>query len=290
MPNFLNGANGSNVYQYNLGSGDTIITETGSGNDVDTLVLSGAGLTAANIIVSRSGTSNQLKITFKNIPGSIVLEDQLYGNYGIERLIFSDGTVWNESQLWESYLNLAADTDDRLDGDVGNNSLIGGKGNDVMDGGSGSDTYTYRLGDGDDTLADTGSSNDVDHLVFSGAGLTAANAVVTRIGTTNNLKITFKNIAGSIVLKDQLYSNYGVEKITFGDGTVWNESQLWESYLNLAADTDDRLDGTIGNNSLIGGKGNDVMDGGSGSDTYTYRLGDGNDTIADTGFSNDVDH
>lgn len=86
-----------------------------------------------------------------------------------------------------------------------------------------------------DTLYDASNDN-TDQLLFSGTGLTAANAIVTRIGTTNNLQITFQGIAGSILLVDQIenyyYPNRGVESITFSDGTVWNENQLWNAYMN----------------------------------------------------------
>ncbi|MDZ8262329.1 calcium-binding protein [Nostoc sp. ChiQUE01b] len=44
-------------------------------------------------------------------------------------------------------------------------------------------------------------------------------------------------ITGSVILKEQVYStyNYGVEKITFSNGTIWNEAQLRNAYLTLGA-------------------------------------------------------
>jgi Ca2+-binding RTX toxin-like protein len=160
MPNFLNGANGSNIYQYKLGDGESILTDTGYENDVDQLVFSGTGLTAANAIVTRVGTTKDLKITFKNIPGSLLLKNQIATGYesnaGIERITFSDGSSWNETQLWNAYLGAGAATDDQLDGSIGDHILVGGKGNDTLDGGEGRDLYRYQLGDGDDVIADTG--------------------------------------------------------------------------------------------------------------------------------------
>jgi Ca2+-binding RTX toxin-like protein len=114
------------------------------------------------------------------------------------------------------------------------------------------------------------SYDDNDQLIFSGTGLTSTNVVVTHVGTTDDLKITFTNIAGSIVLKDQLFASYGLEQITFSDGITWNESQLWNSYLTLGSDTDDALWGTSANDTLFGGKGNDVMTGNAGADSFVF--------------------
>jgi Ca2+-binding RTX toxin-like protein len=155
----------------------------------------------------------------------------------VESITFSDGVVWNENQLWNAYLTLGPDTSDRLDGNSGNNTLVGGKGNDTLNGWDGADTYRYQLGDGNDSLNDASNDSSIDQLIFSGTGLTAANLVVTRVSNTNNLQLTFKGITGSLLLVDQIenyyYPNRGIESITFSDGTMWNENQLWNAYLSL---------------------------------------------------------
>jgi trimeric autotransporter adhesin len=51
---------------------------------------------------------------------------------------------------------LGSQGDDTLYGDSGNDILLGGKGNDVLDGGTGNDLYRYNLGDGADTIVDSG--------------------------------------------------------------------------------------------------------------------------------------
>ena len=117
----------------------------------------------------------------------------------------------------------------------GNDILNGGLGNDYLDGGNGADIYCFQLGDGNDTLNDSSSDNSIDQLIFSGVGLTASNIIVTRIGTSSDLKISFRgNTADSIILKDQIYNSvaadYGIEQIQFSDGVIWTEQQLWNSY------------------------------------------------------------
>jgi acyl dehydratase len=53
---------------------------------IDQLVFSGTGLTAAHAVV----------ILTNQVYGSIS------GNYGIERIRFSNGVTWNETQLWNA--------------------------------------------------------------------------------------------------------------------------------------------------------------------------------------------
>jgi hypothetical protein len=69
----------------------------------------------------------------------------------------------------------------------------------------------------------------VDKLIFSGTGLTSTNAIVTRVGSSSDLKISFGGITDSVTLKNQVYSssaNYGVESIEFSNGVTWTEAQL----------------------------------------------------------------
>ncbi|MEB3293606.1 MAG: calcium-binding protein [Synechococcales bacterium] len=278
---YLDGAVGADIYRYQLGDGNDTLYDSSADNGIDQLIFSGTGLTANNAIVTRLGESDHLQIAFKDIDGSIQLRYQLYSsnqsNYGIESITFSDGIVWNEVQLWNAYLGLGADTNDKLEGTTENDILVGGKGNDYLDGKWGADIYRYQLGDGNDTLYDSSADNGIDQLIFSGAGLTANNAIVTRLGESDHLQIAFKDTSGSIQLRYQLYisnqSNYGIESITFSDGIVWNEVQLWNAYLGLGADTNDKLEGTTENDTLVGGKGHDLLTGRGGADRFVFDSG-----------------
>jgi hypothetical protein len=69
----------------------------------------------------------------------------------------------------------------------------------------------------------------VDKLIFSGTGLTSTNAIVTRLGSSSDLKISFAGIDDSVILKRQVFSpsaNYGAESIQFSNGVTWTETQL----------------------------------------------------------------
>jgi Ca2+-binding RTX toxin-like protein len=229
----LRGGEGADTYLFQLGDGGDTIYD--GGVEGDTLIFSGTGLTSTNAIVTRLGDSSDLQIGFRGLSDSVVLKDQVYpysGSYGVDSVKFSNGVTWTEAQLWNAYLTQGAESDDKLVGKDTNNTLRGGLGNDYLDGGLGADAYLFSLGDGGDILADTGYDSAIDSLVFSGTGLTSTNVSVTRLGTSNDLQISFgTGLSDSIVLKDQLYGgivgNYGVETIKFSNGVTWNESQLW---------------------------------------------------------------
>ena len=117
---------------------------------------------------------------------------------------------------------------DTLVGTLESDSLSGLAGNDYLNGGAGADTYLFNLGDGQDTLDDTSNDTSVDQLIFSGTGLTSTNAIVTRLGSSSDLKISFGGIADSVILKNQVSSfstNRGVESIQFSNGVTWTEAQ-----------------------------------------------------------------
>jgi Ca2+-binding RTX toxin-like protein len=322
----LDGGTGADIYYFNRGDGQDILADTGTDStSIDQLIFSGNGLTSTNVVVVRVGNTDNLRISFRDsITNSVLLKDQLYSSsaqaYGIEIIKFSNNVTWTEEQLFAAYLTTAAASNDRLEGTAIANILIGGAGNDYLDGKNGADIYQFRLGDGQDILADTSTDVSVDKLEFSGAGLTSANAIVTRIGNTDDLLISFRGgIANSsnrstrklvsdvsivdrilrrspdlkgdfgrtldsVVLKDQVYSvvgNYGVESIKFSDNVIWTEEQLWNSYLTTGAASNDRLEGTDNPNTIIGGLGSDYLNGRRGADTYRFNLGDGQDIIAD---------
>ena len=293
----LDGALGADTYLFQQGDGGDTIKDLGYDNVIDTLIFSGSGLTSTNAIVTRLGISDDLQITFAGLSDAVLLKDQVYGgigyNYGVERVQFSNGVTWNEAQLWNAYLTQGAASDDRLLGTDAAETLKGGLGYDILDGGLGADIYLFQQGDGGDTIKDSGYDSVIDTLTFSGSGLTSTNAIVTRLGTSDDLQIGFVGLSDSVMLKDQIYGgigyNYGIERVQFSNGVSWNEAQLWNAYLTQGEASDDYLRGTDVADILKGGRGNDFLDGKYGADTYLFQLGDGGDTISDTGYDNVID-
>lgn len=246
-----------------------------------------------------------------------------------------------------------ASTGDTIFGLAGNDSLTGLAGNDVLDGGAG---YDYLDGgNGNDLLIDGefmsgGAGNDTYRLTGWTPGvtvLTVAEVVDasesfdtlelppgmrpddidvragynTSTGGSDDLVLTEKS-TGRLVILPLYFSSpandYKVERIVFGDGTVWSVADVfarcatsqmtasndtiigyrWNDVLDgLAGDDyingkrgDDRLNGgagadriygDIGNDTLDGGSGTDQLDAGSGNDTYLFGRGRGSDTIVE---------
>jgi Ca2+-binding RTX toxin-like protein len=317
----LEGNGGSETYHYAYGDGDDVIYDYERDTWATDTLAFGAGITAADLKFSRVATDwNRIKITFANQPGSILIEGQFWGDGGIEKFTFADGTVWTEAQMAARYVldqqtagndtitgSYYADTingltgDDHLMGHDGNDTITGGAGNDRLEGNGGSDTYHYAAGDGDDVIFDSERDTWATDTLAFGAGITAADLKFSRVPTdSNRIKISFVNQPGSILIEGQYWGDAGIERVTFADGTVWTEAQMSARYVldqqTAGADTifgsglgdaieglagDDTIYGYGGNDTIAGGLGNDRLEGGVNTDTYRYDLGDGDDYLFD---------
>ncbi|MDD5297126.1 MAG: calcium-binding protein [Rhodocyclaceae bacterium] len=172
----LRGTAYGDSYEFGLGDGQDIIQETGSAGYSDILKF-GAGITAANVAVSRSGTD----LVFTIVGGTDkVTAQNWYGSSGnqLEQIQFADGTVWSGAAVHAQGLALSGTAgndvmngvdafgdnlkglsgNDTLNGLGGDDTLDGGDGNDVLDGGHGADTLIG--GAGDDVLGGAYGSAD----------------------------------------------------------------------------------------------------------------------------------
>ncbi|MBU4337886.1 MAG: putative Ig domain-containing protein, partial [Actinobacteria bacterium] len=203
----------------------------------------------------------------------LVVDDWFYSDYredapfyegwGIERVEFSNGTVWDKATLralvpppyptngddW-LYGSLSADKLDALEGNdvvygfAGNDFLNGGAGNDTLNGGIGDDYLDGGVGDdslyggvGDDILIG-GEGND---YLAGGSG---------------------NNVLDGGEGNDSLMGGYGNNILNGGGG-------------------DDYLLGEAGDEILSGGTGNDILQGWTGNDVYLFGRGFGEDVVAE---------
>lgn len=301
----LEGGEGDDVYVYAAGDGDDVLSEYtyywGSYNELHL----GAGLTTAEVGLSRSADGNDLILTFSQAGGSITLDNQFSGGreWGVDLVKFADGTQWDMATLNAAFFatqgtaagetingSVYADTingrggNDVLQGVQGNDTLIGGTGNDRLVGAEGDDIFLYNAGDGDDVINDyVGWYGSFDTLIF-GAGISAGDIIASRVTSdTSHLRITFKNQAGSILIENQTWGDAGIERFEFSDGTVLDEASM-NALLRGAtngADTinaptaggevwalegDDTVIGSSVADALFGQAGNDILAGGLGDD------------------------
>jgi beta-glucanase (GH16 family) len=241
-----------------------------------------------------------------------------------------DGTTHNLTLIGSAAINGTGNAlDNTLTGNVANNALAGGTGSDTLIGHGGNDTYIFNLGDGHDTIVNglTNGSGASGTLAF-GAGIDAshlwrvisgADLVFQVLGTSDRITITDwylngNNQLGQITLADgshistaaisQLAYDQAIYQQThagFDPATAtvapadalakinadWGISSNGINTINgtggndslVGGTADDTINAGLGNDTLDGKGGNDTLNGGGGNDTYNFGLGYGHDTI-----------
>jgi Ca2+-binding RTX toxin-like protein len=279
---------GSDTYVYRKGDGNDIILDKGAGSsDVDLLKF--PDLSASEVELARNG--DDLLVHVLDTNSYILVRDQ-FGSVatdGIERIEFKDNISLDRSEItaaaWyrgsegRDSINLVSESD--------NKTFFLGTGNDTLTSGNGSDTVIYRLGDGSDVIADTGTPTaDIDTLQLK--NVSVSDVRLTR-GAGYDLTVGFTSNSDAITVKDQFYGTTlrGFEQIRFDDGTVWNSADIrfWSHegsifYTGLAAN--DTIVGSHLDQNLSGGDGNDFIDGKAGSDLIFGDAGDDRLSISTT--------
>ncbi len=301
--------NGSDTYVWARGDGNDTINDWGQSLlETDTLELT--NVTSAEVMLSYSAAAGaDLLVTI--VPtGEVIRIDERYQNaafgYGIERIVFSDGVIWNLDELLrqarvngDGLANTLTGSvyQDNLFGLAGNDTLVGGQGSDRLVGGlgadvlwgdangaasatSGGDTYVWAKGDGNDTINDWGQSlTEVDTLeltdvISTDVALSFSNAAGA------DLLVTILS-TGEVIRIDERYQNatlgYGVERIRFSDGVSWSLDDILARARFTGDANANTLTGTAYRDNLVGLAGNDTLTGAAGDDYLTG--GQGNDVL-----------
>ncbi|PTQ88478.1 Ca2+-binding RTX toxin-like protein [Nitrosomonas nitrosa] len=195
--------------------------------------------------------------------------DYLYGVNGNDVLEGGDGT-------------------DMLFGGAGDDVLRGGAGtNDYLTGDAGSDTYLFAAGDGHTAINNYDSATDSYDVLRFLEGVHPDDVTVTR--DSYNLYLTLQSTAEKITVAHYFYqdaaSAYVLDAIEFSDGTTWDIETVKQKVLQgtlgqdnlIGFSTNDTIDGLAGNDTLNGGEGDDTLLGGAGND-YLYGV-NGNDVL-----------
>lgn len=197
---------------------------------------------------------------------------------------------------------------DHLIGGAGTDTLYGGDGNDIIEGGTdadtlqgelGDDSYVWSVGDGNDTINESGG---IDQLVIHGVMESELRFVVQYPYNLNIVIDTETIVISQQIASDftgnSYYDTYQVESLLLDDGTVidllnnmtFTGTSAGEYLYGTKTDNalygldgTDYLYASDGNDTLYGGVGADNLNGELGNDTYVWSIGDGNDTITDTG-------
>ncbi|MAE02652.1 MAG: hypothetical protein CMK25_00135 [Porticoccaceae bacterium] len=218
----------------------------GGGANSDTLT----GDSNANVIIGAGGND-----TLAGGAGNDII-------YGDSHLGDSSGTVYGirSYNLTEGNDMLSGgDGDDVLYGDDGDDTLDGGAGADILTGGSGNDVFIVTSTSGGSTISAgdviTDFSDGIDSIGFD-TSLAFGNLTIEKNGSN----VVIRNGANYLAT----LSGLSQTDLTAVDFQSTSTSAL-------------TINGTSGNDSLVGGAGNDVFNGGADSDTLIGW--GGNDTF-----------
>ncbi|HAE49194.1 MAG TPA: hypothetical protein DCK97_17390, partial [Tistrella mobilis] len=191
---FMNGLGGADTYLYGAGDGNDRIYDYGSSSQIDTLQL-GADITADDVDFRRSLTdSDDVTLSFDG-GGAILLDEQMSSSsyYGIERMVFADGTIWTMSSV-EGRIRRGGNGNDTITGGTDRDWITGEGGNDTLDGGAGDDRIHGDAGQdritggaGDDILS--GGDGSDSFVIAAGAGATRIRDFVAGAGTDDLIEL-----------------------------------------------------------------------------------------------------
>jgi trimeric autotransporter adhesin len=238
--------------------------------------------------------------------GGFNTDDTIFGGAGNDILSgmagsdILDGGTGNDLLSGDSGndILIGGDGDDGLLGGLGNDDYTGGKGNDTISdyATSSADIYRYSLGDGSDSIIDSGG---IDEIRLE-SGITPLTVTVRHDSDKGGFALQFEDggsllILGTVdatgrVAGDQ--DQNSIEAIRFSDGTIWTTNDLKSRALAPTSgadaiagfDSDDLIHGGAGNDSLFGLDGNDTIYGDAGND---YILGGAGNDILFGGIGND---
>ncbi len=277
----LLGGFGSDTYIWSEGRGNNVIDEYGYGSaDSDTIALD--GLTATDVTLAR--TDDDLEIVATASGETLTVQDHFRGTrYGIETIVFADGEQFDRSAIVSAAWFRGDDSDETLIGSGASETFDSGGGDDVIEGGYGSDTYIWGVGHGNDLIDELGyGAADTDVISFE--GLNAEDVTLVRIG--DDLAITADSSDETLVVQDHFSgTRYGIETIIFADGNEIDRDAIVADAMVQGTDGDDILIGTSASETFNGGGGDDLIKGGYGSDTYVWGTGHGNNIVDEYGYA-----
>ena len=225
----LVGGGGGDKFVFNQGYGSLTIDEADTGISLGNELQVGSGIGASTTTVTADAVGD-LVLNFGGAD-QVTLTHALNSNgtttYGAQQVNFADGTSLTYAQLL-ALADTPSATNAVLYGDTGANALDGQGIAHTLVGNGGGDTFAFNQGFGALTIIEHDPETSDSNVLRLGAGLTAANAVVTA-DAGGDLILNFG--AGDVVtiqsaLNAVASSSNGIQQVKFADGATWTFAQM----------------------------------------------------------------
>jgi Ca2+-binding RTX toxin-like protein len=294
---YLYGGKGNDTYVFGRDYGaDYVYDPDNTPGNVDTILLN-ADIAPDDVTLRRDYNDLVLTIngtTDKLTVGSWFADEA--GAYQVEHIQFADGTLWDAETIKQMILIGTPGDDvlygysssdvirglagnDKLYGRAGDDTIEGGTGNDSLYGEVGNDTYLFGRGSGQDTIVDYDKTPGNLDTILLGNDVLPADVTLRRHG--DDLVLSINDTSDTVTVSKWFLNespDNQVEQIQFADGTLWNVDAIKQIVLQ-GTPGDDLLIGYSSGDVLDGGAGNDTLIGGKGDDTYIFGRGYGQDII-----------
>lgn len=287
----LIGGDGGDTYKFDAGYGQDVIIDRrvrASWSDrrgvrvpVDDVVQFGGGISRDNVVFTKDGIDLLISITGRT--DTLRIRNQFRdAEDGVELFRFYDGSTIKISDV-EELLQIAGGNrgDNTITGLLEQENVLDGRqGDDTLTGGNRADTYAFSAGYGFDRIIERpDAAGIIDRVVF-GASVRFEDIIVRRNG--NDLVIDLGSGLDVLTIVNGL-STTRVEQFEFADGRILNVEAIIDRMLTGTAGDDHLIGFDNRDDTLSGGAGSDALEGGLGNDTYKFAIGDGSDSVYDTG-------
>ena len=210
--------------RYDRGYGALNIQENDTSDTPDNRLLFAADINPSDVdvLLSYQGTFSL------NLGGGDIVyfrAPQLYPGSGIETVQFADGTVWTSAQLLQK-ADTGAPGRISIQGTTLDETFDGRGFTNYIAGAGGSDIYVFNRGYGPETINDSRYYSSDSNTIAFGADIAPDDVVVTEVDGDLILSLGAND---RLVVLDQFSSPqnyYGVQNVTFVDGTTWDASDL----------------------------------------------------------------
>ena len=248
---------------------------TVAGTDLDTVIGNAAGTSILSFTTFTNGLTINLQATGPQTvdPLTGYRVDVTTGLYRTINLGSGNDTVIGNATI-ATTVN-GGNGNNNLTGGTGNDTLIGGTGNDTLIGGGGNDSF--NPGTGTNLLNGSAAGNDTYTLT---PRTTAGSDLDTVIGNTSGSNVlSFSTFTNGLAISLQANGTQTVDPLT---GYQVDISTGLYKTLNLGSGNDTAIgnatvgttiNGSNGNNILIGGSGNDTLTAGNGSSILIGGMG-----------------